>query len=303
MDGADLEQTLRENPDDADTWLVYGDWLLERGDARGALIQLEQRRALGRPAEWGPLGAEIDALVQRHQADWDTALPPGVTVEERRHGFATKIAVPWSEAAPALIEQALRERFVTALRIAPPPSAGDEDEDIDEDDFDEDGVPRPLPPTEVAAIAAIDLGRLVELDLSYLNLGAPGAEVLAASATLGRRARLAALDLRYCFIGDRGIAALAGCPHLAGLRRLHLQRNELTAAGAAALARFGELVELDLRYNKIGAAGAQALLDAPFILSLTRLRLYRTDVSPTGAKKLARAPQLTPAMRRYWRSV
>jgi uncharacterized protein (TIGR02996 family) len=301
MDAADLEQALREHPDDLATWLVYGDWLLEQGDARGALIQLEQRRARARPADRAALDAERDALVKRHQAEWDAALPAGVTVVTRRHGFATAVAVEWNDAAPALIEQALRERFVTALRIAPPDDDGLDSEDYEEGDFDEHGNPKPLPPLEAGALAELDPSRLVELDLSYVNLGAPGAKALAAS--LGRRAKLAAIDLRYCNIGNRGLAALAACPGLGGLRRLHLQRNGLTAAGVASLQRLGALVELDLRYNKIGAAGAQALLEAPFIGSLARLHLYRTDVSGAGVKKLARAAQLPPALRSYWRSV
>lgn len=320
MDAADLEQALREHPDDLATWLVYGDWLLERGDARGALIQLEQRRARARAADrarnnagthaephaepHAEIDAEIDALTKRHQAEWDAALPAGVTVVARRHGFATKVAVEWTDAAPALIEQALRERFVTALRITSPDADPDAaDDDIDEDDFDENGLPKPLPPIEAGALATLDLGRLVELDLSYLNLGAPGAKALAASPSLGRPTALAALDLRYCHVGNRGLAALAACPGLGGLRRLHLQRNELTAAGVASLQRFERLVELDLRYNKLGAAGAQALIEAPFIGSLARLYLYRADVSSAGAKKLARAAELPPALRSYWRSL
>ena len=301
MDAADLEQALREHPDDLATWLVYGDWLLERGDARGALIQLEQRRARARPADRAALDAERDAIVKRHQAEWDAALPAGVTVVARRHGFATEIAVEWTDAAPALIEQALRERLVTALRIDPPDDADLDSDDFDEDDFDEHGNPKPLPPLEAGALAELDLGRLVELDLSYVNLGAPGAKALAAS--LGRGTRLAALDLRYCNIGNRGLAALAACPGLGGLRRLHLQRNGLTAAGVASLQRFGALTELDLRYNKLGAGGARALLEAPFIGSLARLHLHRTDISAAGVKKLARAAQLPPALRSYWRSV
>jgi uncharacterized protein (TIGR02996 family) len=299
-----LEQTLREHPDDLATWLVYGDWLLERGDARGALIQLEQRRARARPAEREELQSEIDALEEQHRKQWDAGLPEGVTVQARRYGFPTKVAVEWTEDAPALIEQALRERFVTALRIAPSADDdGDDDDDVDEDDFDEHGNPKPLPPLEAGALATIDLSRLVELDLAYLNIGAPGAKALAASGSLGRGATLAALDLRYCNIGNRGLAALAACPRLGELRRLHLQRNGLTAAGVASLRRFGKLAELDLRYNKIGGAGAQALIEAPFIGSLARLQLHRADVSGAGAKKLARAPQLPPALRSYWRSV
>jgi uncharacterized protein (TIGR02996 family) len=296
VEAAALEQTLREHPDDLASWLVYGDWLLEHDDVRGALIQLEHRHARARAADRAGLRREIDALVQQHQAGWSEALPPGVSAREWRYGFVTKVAVAWSEEAPALIEQVLRERFVTALRIASP--ADDEDGDVD--DFDEDGAPIPSPIVEIGALAAIDLSRLVELDLSYVHAGAAGAEAIAASTSLDR---LAVLDLRYCGIGDDGLAALASAPVAGRVRRLHLQRNAITAAGAASLQRFVALTELDLRYNEIGAAGAQALLAAPFIGALARLELYRADVSDAGARELARSNRLAPALRSYWRSV
>jgi uncharacterized protein (TIGR02996 family) len=298
VEAADLEKSLSEHPDDLASWMVYGDWLLEHDDVRGALIQLEHRHARARVVDRAVLRREIDTLVQQHQASWNAALPPGVVAQTWKYGFVTKVAVTWSEDAPELIEQALRGRFVTALRIVSP--AEEEVEGEDEDEIDEDGEPIPPPPVEVGQLAAIDLNRLMELDLSYLNIGAPGAKALAASTSLDQ---LAVLDLRYCGIGDDGLASLAASALAGNVRRLHLQRNAITAAGATALQRFGKLVELDLRYNAIGAAGAQALLAAPFIGSLARLELYRTDVSDGGVQELARSSRLTPALRSYWRSV
>lgn len=300
VEGAALEQTLREHPDDAASWLVYGDWLLEHDDVRGALIQLEHRHARARAADRAALRREIDELVRRHQGGWSAALPAGVDAKAWRYGFVTKVAVAWSEDAPGLIERALRERFVTALRIVTPEGDDGDDDGDDEEEYDDDGEPIPAAPVELGALAAIDLSRLRELDLAYVHLDAPGAEAIAASTSLGG---LAALDLRYGGIGDDGLAALAGSALAGGVRRLHLQRNGITAAGAAALARFGRLVELDLRYNELGEAGARALLAAPFIGSLARLGLYRTDVTDAGARELARSSRLAPALRGYWRSV
>ncbi|MFD8383527.1 hypothetical protein ACFV2X_34300 [Streptomyces sp. NPDC059679] len=298
MEAVALEQTLRDHIDDLAAWRVYGDRLVEQGDARGTLIQLEQRRARTRPADREPLAREIAALVDEHQQSWDAALPPGVTVVARRYGFATTVAVEWSDDAPGLIEQALRERFVTALRITPPAEA-DED-DCDDWDYDEEEDELTPPPIEAGALASLDLSRLVALDLSYLRIGDPGAKALAAATGTGR---IRALDLRYCGVGDTGLAALAASPGLGELRRLHLQSNGLTAEGVRSLRRFVHLTELDLRYNPIGAEGADALLAAPFIGSLTRLLLYRADVSDAGAQKLALAPELPSVLRSFWRSV
>jgi uncharacterized protein (TIGR02996 family) len=48
----DLEGRLREAPEDEGAWLVYADWLLERGDARGEVIRLgHQIRAGGATPE------------------------------------------------------------------------------------------------------------------------------------------------------------------------------------------------------------------------------------------------------------
>lgn len=300
MEAAVLEQTLRDHPGDPAAWQAYGEVLLERGDARGTLIRLEQRRAHAGPAGRALLAGEIAALVEEHQPGWDAALPPGVTVLARRYGFATKVGVQWSEEAPALIEQALRDRFVTALRIGPPADTGEEPEDFDDvyDDFDADGDPV-MWPVEVGAFATLDLSRLVELDLSYLCIGESGAALVASAVG----DRLTALDLRYCGIGDAGLAAFAASARCGGLRRLHLQRNTLTAEGVRLLWLFERLVELDLRYNRIGAEGAKALVEAPFIGSLNRLLLYRHDVTDEGVDVLAAAPQLPPVLRSYWRSV
>src|SRR5689334_21008397 len=137
--------------------MVYGDWLLEHDDARGALIQLEHRHARARAADRAALKREIDELVKQHLRRWSRALPKGVAVKQWKHGFPTKIAVTWSEDAPAQIARALGERFVSALRIVAPEGEADDDEDDDDDDDDDNGEPAPVPLVEIGALAAIDL--------------------------------------------------------------------------------------------------------------------------------------------------
>jgi uncharacterized protein (TIGR02996 family) len=39
----ELEARLREAPEDEGAWLVYADWLLERGDVRGEVIRLSHQ--------------------------------------------------------------------------------------------------------------------------------------------------------------------------------------------------------------------------------------------------------------------
>ncbi|MEU6783000.1 hypothetical protein ABZ912_27715 [Nonomuraea angiospora] len=322
-----VEDALRAHPDDLASWGAYSDRLLEQGDARGTLIRLEQRLARTRPADRPAMEREIADLVAEHESGWDDGLPATARVLARRYGFATEVAVPWSDDVREVVEQVLRGRFVTTLRITSHKAshkASDEDEDEewddedddwdddeddwddedDEDDWDDedDGPGGEVRPgrLDLRALDGLDLGRLAALDLSYLDLGPNGAELLAAGL---RTDRLRALELRYCRIGDAGLAALAASPHLGGLRRLHLQRNRVSAEGVRSLHRFPELTELDLRYNDIGEAGAEALIAAPFAGSLARLWLYGSDVGQDGVRRLAHAANLPSGLRSIWRSM
>ncbi|MET9250385.1 TIGR02996 domain-containing protein [Nonomuraea sp. NPDC003709] len=310
-----VEDALRAHPDDLASWGAYSDWLLEQGDARGTLIRLEQRLARTRPADRPAMEREIADLVAEHEGGWDDGLPATAHVLARRYGFATEVAVPWSDDVREVVEQVLRGRFVTTLRITShEPSDEDEewddedddwdddDDDEDEDDEDDDGPGGGVRSgrLDMRALDGLDLGRLTGLDLSYLDLGPNGAELL---ATLLRTDGLRALELRYCRIGDAGLAALAASPYLGGLRRLHLQRNRVSAEGVRSLHRFTELTELDLRYNHIGEAGAEALIAAPFAGSLARLWLYGSDVGKDGVRRLAHAANLPSGLRTMWRSM
>ena len=293
----EIEETLRGDLDDPVALRAYGEWLSERGDARGTLIRLEQQLAVTSPTRRAPLEREIAEFVAEHD-DWPDELPPGVQVSARQHGFATEVAVEWSENLREVIEQLPAGGLIRTLRITPGSEESDEDDD-DYDDFDEDfqgGLRHPLNPEP---LAGLDLGRFVELDLSYLGLGPEGAKAIATSL---RTDRLREVDLRYCYIEDAGVAALTQSSHLSALRCLHLQRNKLTAEAVRSLYRLPELTDLDLRYNDIGEAGAQALTAAPFAGSLARLGLYGTDVGD-GARTLAQAAELPAGLRSIWRSI
>jgi uncharacterized protein (TIGR02996 family) len=289
-----LEERVRDAAaDDWSSWLVYSDWLLERGDARGELIQLEHRLATG--AGSAPqLQKAIDALTKKHSAEWHAGIPEGVKVLELRHGFVSAARVAWSEAAPALVEglfKAPAARLVDRLQIRIERA---DDDFAEEEDLEPGDEP---PPVDVSGLEAMPLGTLRTLDLAYVVLGPDGANKLAANPHLDG---LHALDLRYAFIGDKGAKALAAC-RMPQLRALHLQRNDIGPRGAEALAKAPfKLQLLDLRYNALGAKGTRALAAAPFMASLKTLRLYREDVGK-GASELAACEALTPAVRNLWR--
>lgn len=292
----ELEARLLENLDDDATWTVYGDWLLEQGDVRGTLVQLERTRP-----KLAKIDQEIADLIATHQARWRDGLPADIAVTGWRHGFITGIAVPWGEDAPARISELVALpalRFARTLRLVEPSKGEDGDDDEDEDfdeDFDEDGPP----PIEAKWLAKLALGHLTALELPYLRIGDAGAKALAKSPAL---ARVETLDLRYAAIGDSGVGALA--KQLPAVRRLFLQRNAIGSKGVAALgrAKLPHLVELDLRYNPLGVEGAEALAKAPFVGQLRRLDLYRDDITAEGTAVLAKSA-LPPALRSYWRGL
>jgi uncharacterized protein (TIGR02996 family) len=289
----ELEAHLRRSPDDRAAWLVYGDHLLGRGDARGELI--------GLPA------AEREAFAANHLASWQAELPDGASVTEWCYGFARGLEVVWGDDAAATIAEALARpaaRLVSALRILRRPPRGEDEDDLEDDDLleleDEEGA-FVGPEIDLAALAGVDLAQLATLDAGYLYGGDGIARGVAACTSLQG---LTVLDLRYGAITDDGVAALAGARQLSGLRTLYLQRNRITAGGATALAgaeHLRELTVLDLRFNAIGEAGAAALAGATFAPRLSALHLYRDDITDEGAAALAGSARLPAPIRSMWK--
>ena len=100
-------------------------------------------------------------------------------------------------------------------------------------------------------------------ELRSLSLaGNPLGPATAIGVASGPVENLRVLDLRETRIGDRGAAALAQSPRLAGL------------------------LELDLAESHIGDAGAKALADAPHLGGLLYLNLYGNPIGEDAAARL-----------------
>lgn len=118
--------------------------------------------------------------------------------------------------------------------------------------------------------------------LSYLDLTANDALGSAAAQELANWAhanQLKGLKLSRCHLGDEGVLALAMSDRLAGLTKLDVGSNGLTAASAhavAASAHLADLTELDLRDNNLGPDGVQALLQSPHLGKVETLWLSGT---------------------------
>jgi uncharacterized protein (TIGR02996 family) len=155
-----------------------------------------------------------------------------------------------------------------------------------------------LTPPAVARLLASPVARnLTCLSLASNRLGPEGAQVIAAAELDG----LECLDLAEAGVGPEGLAALAGSPHLAGLRSLSLARlgrygYTLLDAGVQALARskLRRLTDLDLSDNNLvsGRRGMPVLADSPVTADLRRLNLSGCGVGDAGAKAIASSPHL-----------
>lgn len=84
-----LEAAILAAPDDAQAYLVYGDWLLEQGDPRGELVSVQAQRALAPAAHLATREAQ---LLATHSRGW---LGPFADATELawRFGFVRKMRV------------------------------------------------------------------------------------------------------------------------------------------------------------------------------------------------------------------
>jgi uncharacterized protein (TIGR02996 family) len=135
-------------------------------------------------------------------------------------------------------------------------------------------------------------GRVSELDLTEnYGIGNDGVRELT-----GRRNVLFApkvLALGHCGVSDAGVTALARCAGLAGLRRLDLSRNRLSARGARFLAgspHLAGLRSLNLARCRLGDAAVRHLTRATFWPNLVELDLRGNHFSEVGAGYLLKAP-------------
>jgi uncharacterized protein (TIGR02996 family) len=284
----DLERSLIDAPFDPERLLVYADWLIEQGDARGELIQLQHaRREVRISAEQRAAEAQ---LVFRHKRQ---LLPPmlassvvsthvdtiGDCVLGWELGFVRRANLRMVTTDPSevqeLVRQSLRHptfRFVESMVIAPAGTGGS----AERRDY------RPM----VKELAVAELPLLNHLELMDRAAHADLGDV---SAVLRVYPRLASLGLRGFFELDESVRAPA-------VRRLHvtlwdedLQRGFLQRVAAGA---FGGVRELVL--TSLGAVEdlAAALSSMP---ELTRLALTHTDTGDRIAAALGNAslPRLT----------
>ena len=273
-----LEARLREDPDDWGNWLVYADWLSDRGDVRSEIIALDHRISKAPRAERKALVRERDALFDANKAAWAPPAHPDVVEYGWRSGFITSVKLKWRASVRATLTEMLAWPSMSLLSSL----------DLSREFLGDAGA-------HILAEILPATPALKRLYLGTTGIGSDGVRALARPEVLGR---LLALDLRRNDLGNRGANALAQSPASRRpkteppsfpLRLLHLSSNNIGDTGAVALARAGcfrSLRVLVLSSNRIGDTGAIELATANSLPSLVRLELEDNRMTQRGYRVL-----------------
>jgi uncharacterized protein (TIGR02996 family) len=296
-DEAHLLAAIAEAPDDDTPRLVYADWLDEHDQpdrAEFIRLQIGLTAATIPEAQQEAARTRADELFKRNEAAWCGELPvrSGVTwtTTPFTRGFADTVGFrhgkAWKEHSAAVFAAAPISRVrcggtftaKTARPVFASPLIGRLAE-LSGIHLDEDGA-------KILANNAHFGGRLRELNLSGAGDGDGAAVVL--SRVSGLR-NLETLSLGQ--VGPKGVAALAGSPHLSRLKNLHLGTSQVGDEGAEALAASPHLSALEhvlLNYTGIGDRGAVALVQSKRLVSLRELYLGgRNPITDAGAMAIA----------------
>jgi uncharacterized protein (TIGR02996 family) len=275
----ELERQLREAPDGSEPYLVYADWLQERGDPLGELIALGVASAGGADDAVLRFERHLKLHEARFLGGLARQLPEHVVLRWRYgvvHGIEER---ELSEGLPPRSwEQLLRLRVCELVRSLT--------------------LVRPCVPELDAAIAASASGSLRALTLKgcsgrlpaqllrreLRSLSLAGGQIAIGPDTLP--ASLEHLELR---VHDAALAGEHRAPLEWGLCELDVA---LTAPLAAFLAgvRLPRLARLTLNLGGESAAAVPELLEALRLPALTHLALRNGQLEPATFAALARLP-------------
>ena len=302
-----LLDAIRDDPDDDLPRLAYADWLMEQpsetDQARGEFIQLQCRLARAEaddPALDETRRREAE-LLGEHRAAWlgelvqvgECQLIRGfvrltITADSWQSLRQVNRLSEWKQAVGLRVKQVVRHRL---LKLAAWPGLADiPDLDLEAVRYDRMPVASFEQLFGVAKLArwsclrlSGDLiqyvglrqlmetplpSRLVRLAIENDTLADEGLDLF----TPDRFPRLRDLSFFNNSLNAEAVETIAQLPNL---RRLCLARNLIGPPGARFLASSSQphLEDLDLSHNHLRDAGARALLNAPFLPHLRRLRL------------------------------
>jgi len=289
-------------PDDDEPRLIFGDWLQERGDPRGELIQVqcgihnwEQAPEKDRgEARFASIQTEMHyltelrsrerELIKRHSQDWAGPLTQIADAWQFRRGFLDRARVSVKKFLdhPGALSAAPMLRGLRFVDDSEEPLAADLQ-------------------TQFIQQLLVAMEGLTprELDFSGVDLRHCDVQPLLHSPRL---TSLQSLSLTGCHIADDGCADLATSPSLPSLVDLSLAENEIRRAGATLLVRapwIERLTRLTLNNNagpvRFGRLRRQddtfaSLYDAENLHQLQFLAARRVNLTPASVVRIARSP-------------
>ena len=298
--------------------MVYADVLVERGDPRGELIQVQIR---GKGAYDQALQDRERQLMRVHQQQWMTEAGISGALTNFFRGFPSSLI--GSADAILASREALRVQPITSLSILSKFEGLDEVMQLPGlgrvRELTLSGVlggygrkfsiPRKL---FESVVRSPNLTGLRQLTLQENCLDEVTARLLAEAtwlpaleelivtsnevpiATLARHLpAVHRLVLSRCRIDTAGAEAMAESMH--ALRDVYMPENHIKSVGLAALARtpsFASISRLDVSHNGIDDDGAIAIAESPHAIGLRSLVLTGNSIGPEGTIALANSPYL-----------
>ena len=274
----ELEAAAFANLDDLDSWRVFADWLLSKGDARGEIASLSAHLDGAFLSERKSMSARIQELERPFVDAWHEwaqahdLLDVEVTF---KRGFAYAISGELMQMRP-VIDELFERNPIQRLTLT----------NVDSDALNSLLERRPpwlarlrylklqgtVDASAVAALAAIELPELRRLNLLGVGLEESGCKQL---ARLQARA-LEHLTLTANEIDEAALEALLSAPTRGQWRELYLSGNPLEASAIALLAadKVLELRGLYMRQIEAELDAFAPLANPAAIPTLTTLELH-----------------------------
>jgi len=272
-----LEATIDAGPDDASRYAVYGDWLAQRGEARGELIALQLLPSLTRAQK------DRVAALQYHPEIRCLSGP----LAQWRWGFVHTTTLMRSGATDlSVLLNHASMRFVRQLMLGQEPlSLSLEQLAV--------GAPRVLDVLSLSASGELDLSRVPASlpTLRRLSLSMPEVR-----GRLPALPRLEALDLHYLEWTAQLAEALAAPPVT------QVQAVTLTAVDTVtmplldAVLRLPKLTRLTLAATDTQTEVIDAIGNSPAKARLTHLDLSRSGLSERAARRVLALSKQMPSL-------
>lgn len=271
--------------------LVYADHLMELGDPRGELVQLQCRfeKIAWDDPERRRLDERIADLLATHESEWTREVralgfDDHLQQVSMRRGFVEKVRLDARDAAqriPALRALTpLREVHVSGTDGAHLDDAGAALCELEAISFR--GFPRELSHAVAQRLPRWPhQGKLRTLHVS----GSEAARAIAATPAL-RGLEV----LRVTSIEPQGIAQLAMAPHVATVHTLELPQSGIGPDGLDALARsayFSALRRVQLEHARLTGAAIETFARSAIAPALRQLRVHHNKLGDRGATALA----------------